>query len=73
MRIAICALAALLAGCVSSDTVYLRNMSGEIAKCGPYSVPYTVYAPISVQTLDNQLRGCVEDYRRQGYERVAMP
>ena len=73
MRALVCVLAIGVAGCVSSDTVYMRNMAGEMVQCGPYSVPYTVYAPISVQTLDNQLRGCVEDYRRQGYERVAMP
>ena len=57
---------ALLAGC-TTDPVFLRHpQTGKNVQCGPYyyisdAVPYTVAV---------RKKGCIEDYQRQGYERV---
>ena len=62
---------ASLAGCVTSETVYLKNVSNQMVKCGPYT-NYGHIASANV-TTHNQLRGCIVDYQRQGYERVPGP
>jgi hypothetical protein len=54
---------ALLGGCAP---VYLRHPeTGEIVKCGPYSED-----PVRDHSARLLKRGCIEDYERQGYERV---
>ena len=55
-----------LAGC-STDPVLLRHpVTGKTVQCGPYG------ATIAVQRIEalERERGCVQDYQRQGYERV---
>ena len=38
MRAAIIILMAIgLAGCATSETVYLKNVSNQMVKCGPYT------------------------------------
>ena len=56
----------LLAGCMS-ESVYLRHpQTGKKAQCGPY-----MNAGIAAsQSATIRERGCIEDYQRQGYERV---
>jgi hypothetical protein len=50
----------LLVGC--TDAVHLRHPeTGKTVKCGPYYVNVTTVA---------RERGCIEDYQRQGYQRV---
>lgn len=63
----------LLVGCADmgkTETIYLRKPgSTETVKCGPYTELFqsqTVEAQVS-------LRSCVQDFQRQGYERVAGP
>jgi hypothetical protein len=53
-------------GCVSADPVTLRHpTSGQITKCPGYST-----APALAAVSETQQRNCVQDYQRQGYERV---
>lgn len=67
MRIVLCAL--LLSGCASGEVVELRRGDGMSARCGPYRVSGIGPDPEFVAAM--QLRGCVEDYQRAGYERAA--
>ena len=60
-----------LTGCTTSETVYLRNAAGQIAQCGPYS-EYGMAEGAQLLSQE-RLQGCVEDYQRQGYERVPAP
>jgi hypothetical protein len=53
----------ILAGCTSA---YLRHSeTGETVKCGPYFGD-----PESDHSARILQRGCIEDYERQGYERI---
>ena len=72
MRAAIIILMAIgLAGCATSETVYLKNVSNQTVKCGPYTNYGDI--PSANVTTQNQLRDCIADYQRQGYERVPVP
>jgi hypothetical protein len=54
---------ALLGGCTA---VYLRHPeTGKTVKCGPYFGD-----PASDHSARLLKRGCIEDYERQGYERL---
>ena len=56
-------MALILGGCTS---VYLRHPeTGETVKCGPY-----FGEPGSDHSARVLQRGCIEDYERQGYERM---
>lgn len=69
--LALAALSAALAGCATSEIVYLKNPNGAMVQCGPY----THYGNIPTANLTTQidLRDCVTDFQRQGYERVPGP
>lgn len=56
----------LLSACATTDPVFLRHpQTGTVVQCGPYDFrPYQA-APSAMLE-----RGCIEDYQRQGYERV---
>ena len=60
-----------LAGCASSQTVYLQNTQGEQVQCGPYT-NYGNIASAS-QTAQRKLRYCIEDFQSQGYVRIPNP
>ena len=64
-------LAIFLYGCAMSETVYLQNAEGELVQCGPYTNYGNI--PNAVDSTRTQLRDCVGDYQRQGYERVPEP
>ena len=64
-------MAVFLAGCATSETVYLKNASNQMVKCGPYTI-YGII-PHANLTTQFQLRDCIADYQRQGYERVPGP
>jgi hypothetical protein len=52
-----------MGGC-QSDSVQLRNaQTGEVAQCGPYG-------QMSSQTASATREQCIDEYQRQGYERV---
>ena len=60
----ICIFVAAFTGCTSAVT--LRHpQSGATAKCGPY---YSLGGYYNAATLRE--RTCVQDFQRQGYERV---
>ena len=69
MRATIILMVVGLAGCATSETVYLQNTSSQTVQCGPY----TGYFGSAYVMTQNQLRDCIADYQRQGYERVQGP
>lgn len=62
----------LLAGCLAltgcTEAIYMRNMAGMIATCGPYRS-----TGISSLSTPDRERQCITDYQRQGYERIPAP
>lgn len=55
-----------LAGCMSTQAVVLRHrQTGQVVKCGP-----TPYAPAQAMAVTMEHIKCIEDYQRQGYERM---
>ena len=58
----------LLAGCATSEAVYLQNSTGQTVQCGPYTVGGSI--PQANVRVQERLRDCVADYQRQGYERT---
>jgi hypothetical protein len=71
MRLAIILCALIVAGCATSETVYLRNMARQAVQCGPYDAGLNDTNARII--AESQLRNCVSDYQRQGYERVPGP
>ncbi len=62
----------LVASCVSSEVVYLKNnVTGHVVQCGPYTRGGNI--PAAQNATLSELRYCVTDYQRQGYERVPQP
>lgn len=60
----------LLAACQLVETVYLRHsQTGRIVQCGPYQGVGPQVGAVNVA----QQRGCIKDYRVQGYLRVPRP
>jgi hypothetical protein len=56
-----------IVGC-ARPAVHLRHPgTGQAVTCGPYAAA----GPIRSQTLGAQERACVEDYEKQGYQRVS--
>jgi len=60
-----------VAGCASSETVYLANANGQKVQCGPYRGYGSL--PMQARQAQISLRDCVDDYQRQGYNRVPGP
>jgi hypothetical protein len=62
------AVALTLAGCTTSETIHLRNSTGQVVQCGPY----THYGNMPAAGAENraEIRDCVADFQRQGYDRV---
>jgi hypothetical protein len=54
----------LLVGCTTP--VYLRHPDGRTAKCGPYDA-----RPINSFSSAERERGCIQDFKEQGFVRVA--
>ena len=61
----------MLAGCiVSSEVIHLKHpIKGDIVKCGPYTKTGNINS--ATQAAQAELRYCVSDFQRQGYERIA--
>ena len=54
------------AGCATpSETVHLR-MGDSVVQCGPYDG----YGGTEIAINEKRVRDCVNDYMRQGYQRV---
>lgn len=60
--------AVALAGCLTTDPVYLRNMTGAVVQCGPYD-----NRPVQSLSSAQHETQCIQDYQRQGFERVPKP
>ena len=54
-----------------SKPTSLKNVSNQMVKCGPYTNYGNI--PSANVTTQNQLRDCIADYQRQGYERAPGP
>jgi hypothetical protein len=66
MKILLVCLILAASACATGDDITLRNpISGQITKCPGYST-----APALASHAQAQQRNCVQDYQRQGYERV---
>ncbi len=66
VAIALCSLVAG-AGCVN-NRVYLKNpTTGEVVKCGASHLPL-----VAVMAQSDEAH-CVDDYKEQGFVRVAQP
>jgi hypothetical protein len=66
VAIALCSLLAG-AGCVN-NRVYLKNAAtGEVVKCGASHVPL-----VALMAQSDEAK-CVDDYKEQGFVRVAHP
>ena len=70
-RIGIVLMTMGLVGCATSETVHLRNADGHMVKCGPYT-PSGIGPPAEM-IAQAALRDCINDYQRQGYERIPAP
>jgi hypothetical protein len=58
-------MSALLVGC-RSETVQLRHpQTGVEVQCGPYEE-----TGVTAQMAESKRERCIQDYQRQGYERV---
>lgn len=70
MKRAALAALVLLVGCgMRTDPVYLKHPNGTVVQCGPYDTMIAGQAEASVI----RERGCIEDYQRQGFQRVPRP
>lgn len=67
VRIAAVSLCAmfLAAGCTTT-AVTLRHPDGRVATCGPYDA-----RPINSSSSAQRERGCIEDFKQQGFVRVS--
>lgn len=61
------ALAVFLAGCSMTPDILLRNSAGQTARCEGY---FVASGWGRSQLFRKLQRECVDDYQRQGYERV---
>jgi hypothetical protein len=59
--------ALLLAGCSTTPDIVLRNGAGVTARCEGF---FVASGWGRSQLLSKLQRECVDDYQRQGYERV---
>lgn len=67
MSVRLVAMLVFLAGCSTSDPVYLRHpQTGEKVQCGPYM--NSVIA--GTQSAVLRERDCIRNYQDQGYEEV---
>jgi hypothetical protein len=66
MKLIALALALLSAGCTFSKDIRLRNAEGREAVCEQV----TGLGGVRTHTLLSVQRRCVEDFQRQGYERL---
>jgi hypothetical protein len=60
-----------LSGCpATSEIISLKNpTTGTIVTCGPYTKFGNINS--ATQAAQNELRYCVDDFQRQGYQRIA--
>jgi hypothetical protein len=73
IRPALIASAFALAGCATSEPIYLQNMTGDTATCGP-SYSHLGFFNERGQETDAELRErCIADLERRGFHRVAAP
>lgn len=67
--VAVCMILSSCAGV--GEIIFLQNAAGEIVQCGPYSAG--LYTAVERQAAARQLRECVADYQRGGFERIPRP
>jgi hypothetical protein len=64
-QIALISAAALAAACATTEPIVLRHPDGRTVQCGPYD-----NRPAHAMASAYRERGCIEDFQRQGFERV---
>ena len=61
-------LTAALTACQTTPVYLQHPVTKETAKCGPYDARVAHYG-----TSVERERGCIQDFQRQGFERMAKP
>jgi len=59
-----------LTACASTQVTFRHPVTGAEARCGPYDYAISSYSEIIARQKQAE---CVEEYRRQGYERTSPP
>ena len=63
-------LMAVLVGCATSEKVDMFKPGTEETRvCGPYGPVFDFPSEAEIMANSQELRGCVMDYQRQGFER----
>ena len=62
----------LLSACASTDPVVLRDATGRMAQCGPYT-KLLGNIPLENEAAEMTVRKCVSTLEREGYELIASP
>ena len=57
--------AAAIVGCSTTPVMLRHPRTGQTVQCGPYS-----WNEMRTGNVTERERGCIEDFRRQGYERI---
>jgi len=64
---------ALIGGCTTTEPIYLRNMTGETAQCGPHYFHLGFFNEKGQET-DAELRErCIAGLERRGFRLVPAP
>jgi hypothetical protein len=61
----------LLVGCATEPIRLSNPKTGQIAQCGPYTNMHPLFPALSPHWKAE--RECIQDFQRQGYERLWSP
>jgi hypothetical protein len=70
MAIAVALLVAF-AGCATTPIKMRNPQTGQVTQCGPYTNMHPFFPELSPHWKAE--RECINDYQRQGFERVPVP
>jgi len=65
------ALLPVLAGCATQPVMLRNPQTGQTTQCGPYTNMHPLFPALSPHWKAE--RQCIEDYQRQGFERMPVP
>jgi len=65
------AVALALVGCATQPVILRNPKTGETTQCGPYTNMHPLFPAASPHWKAE--RQCIEDYQRQGFERMPVP
>lgn len=65
MMVLLAVIVAMVAGCMTSPVTLRHAQTGQTVKCGPYRAFGDFALPSALRESQ-----CIQDFQRQGYERV---